>query len=157
MLDAAWLDMIYPGTIGRVTIMAMEYDTGAYEDVNWGSGVLGKDISRLASVLWSETAPPTAAVESFSKMPTAFELAQNYPNPFNPSTTLSFTLPQPETVTLTVYNTRGEKVATLIEHETKTAGHHSVTFDATQLSSGLYFYHLQVGEQQMTRTMSLIK
>jgi|GEM_PF-1147659 len=158
ILDVDWQTWIFPGAIGRVTIMAMDHDTEAYEDVNWASGILGKDLSRLGSVLWSETAPPEAAVnEDNPAMPAEFALAQNHPNPFNPATTISFAIPQRETVTLSVYNTRGEKVATLIDHETRAAGHYSISFDAKDISNGIYFYRLQAGDQHLTKKMSLVK
>ncbi len=157
-LDIDWQTWIVPGAVGRVTIMAMDHDTGTYEDVNWASGILGKDITRLGSVLWSETAPPEAAVKEDSpSSPSEFTLSQNYPNPFNPATTISFAIPQRETVTLSVYNPRGEKVATLIDQETKNAGHYSVSFDAKELANGLYFYRLQAGNQYLTRKMTLVK
>ena len=74
--------------------------------------------------------------------PNSFNLAQNYPNPFNPSTTIKFSLPENSMVTLKVYNIVGEEVATLINEE-RDRGIHSVDFDASKLSSGVYFYKIQ--------------
>ncbi|MBI1803007.1 MAG: T9SS type A sorting domain-containing protein [Ignavibacteriae bacterium] len=74
--------------------------------------------------------------------PAAYELHQNYPNPFNPTTTISFDLPEASIVTLEVYNTLGQKVVTLLNQEEMEDGVQEVEFDASSLSSGIYFYRL---------------
>lgn len=76
--------------------------------------------------------------------PYEFELAQNYPNPFNPSTTIEFSIPEDAIVTLKVYNILGQEVATLADREFFTEGMNEVTFDAWNLSSGVYFYSINV-------------
>ncbi len=87
----------------------------------------------------------------------AFRLQQNYPNPFNPVTTISYTIPATLPVTLEVYNTLGEQVATLV-NEKQHIGTHSVTFDAADLPSGIYMYKLQAGDILFeTKKMMLIK
>jgi len=68
------------------------------------------------------------------------KLYQNYPNPFNPSTSISFNLMQPAQVTLKVYNVLGQEIATLLQNEEMLNGLQSFTFDASGLSSGVYFY-----------------
>jgi len=88
--------------------------------------------------------------------PTKFELSQNYPNPFNPTTTIRFSLPQSGNVKLTVYNLLGEQVAELV-NGIKEAGVHSVTFDATELNSGIYIYKLEADGVVQSRKMTLIK
>jgi hypothetical protein len=88
--------------------------------------------------------------------PTQFELAQNYPNPFNPSTTINFTIPQSSVVTLKVYNTLGQEVKTLINGNME-SGVHSISFDASDLNSGIYFYKLEAGQFSDVRKMTLIK
>jgi hypothetical protein len=67
-------------------------------------------------------------------------LYQNYPNPFNPSTAISFTLAQPSSVTLTIYSVLGQEIATLLRDEVLPDGIQELTFDASSLSSGVYFY-----------------
>ena len=85
-----------------------------------------------------------------------FALAQNYPNPFNPSTKIEYSLKKAADVTLEVYNVVGQKVAVLVS-ERKPAGQHEVNFDASSLSSGLYFYTLKSGNVNLTRKMMLLK
>lgn len=74
--------------------------------------------------------------------PFVFRLNQNYPNPFNPATKITFELPNQGSVTLSVYNAIGQKIASLVNNATMTAGRHEVNFDASKLSSGLYFYRI---------------
>lgn len=71
--------------------------------------------------------------------PKVFEVYQNYPNPFNPSTTIKCSIPQDAFVTVKIYNILGEEVSTFLNKEMKT-GVHEVVFDATNISSGFYFY-----------------
>lgn len=85
-----------------------------------------------------------------------FLLYQNYPNPFNPSTTITFSIPNEEFVSLKVFNSLGEEVAELI-NETKPAGNYSVAFDASKLSSGIYFYTINAGNFVETKKMILLR
>ena len=89
-------------------------------------------------------------------IPGAFLLAQNYPNPFNPSTTIKYELPQRAHVTLTVFNTLGQQVATLVQGE-QVAGYHEAVFDALGLASGVYLYRLQAGDFVQTRRLVLVR
>ena len=85
-----------------------------------------------------------------------YHLSQNYPNPFNPITKIDFTIPAKQNVSLNVYNSLGEQVAELINDE-KNAGDYSVTFDATNLESGVYFYRLETSEFVKSNKMILLK
>jgi hypothetical protein len=89
-------------------------------------------------------------------LPESFSLQQNYPNPFNPSTKITFTLVAPGMTTLAIYNLLGEKVATLINRE-MTTGKYSIDFNASNLSSGVYFYRLESGNNVSTMKMMLLK
>ena len=90
------------------------------------------------------------------ELPGSFELHANYPNPFNPSTTLSFTLDQPQDVKLTVYDVLGRQVKVLVDELTP-AGLHAIRFDAGSLGSGTYFYRLQTRDRAEVRSMVLMK
>ena len=89
-------------------------------------------------------------------IPPGFVLDQNYPNPFNPATTISFSLPIKSRVTLSVYNTLGEKVATLVDVAME-AGSHTVVFDASSLASGVYLYRLTAGSFVSTKKIVLAR
>ena len=89
-------------------------------------------------------------------IPTGFELFQNYPNPFNPSTTISWQSPTSSHQTLKIYDLLGNEVATLVDEFLPT-GTYKVNFDASGLSSGIYFYKLQAGTILQTRKMILLK
>jgi len=87
----------------------------------------------------------------------SFSLKENYPNPFNPATTIKFEIHNANRITLEVFNVNGQKVATLIKNELISPGIKEVTFDGSDLSSGIYFYTLSAGEYKDTRRMLLIK
>ncbi|MHC4790968.1 MAG: T9SS type A sorting domain-containing protein, partial [Planctomycetota bacterium] len=88
--------------------------------------------------------------------PTEFVLYQNYPNPFNPATTIVYSIPERDFVTLKVYDLCGRELQTLVS-EFVNLGPHSVNFDASNFANGLYFYKLHVGDLVETRKMLLIR
>jgi hypothetical protein len=96
------------------------------------------------------------SVEDADLLPDRIDLAQNYPNPFNPATVIEFTLPEKGEVSLVVYDLLGNKVATLQE-ELLDAGHHTVLWNGTNSSAGVYVYRLQVGGVTVTKKMILLK
>jgi hypothetical protein len=97
-------------------------------------------------------------------MPDEFTLEQNYPNPFNPSTKIKFNIPsviasgtkQSQLVTLKVYDVLGKEIATLINEE-KQPGLYEATFNASNLSSGTYFYKITADEFSFVKKMILVK
>lgn len=97
-----------------------------------------------------------AAAKPVDMIPDEYALHQNYPNPFNPATEIGFSLPKATHVSLVVYNLLGQTVETLID-EDLSAGPHSVTFDASQYSSGVYFYRLQTDDFAETKKMVMVK
>lgn len=103
---------------------------------------------------WST--PGSVSIPAISDMAAAISLNQNYPNPFNPTTTLSFTLTETAPVQLSVYTVDGRLISTLLR-DVRPAGQHTVSFDASALSSGIYIYQLQSGSSIETRKMTLIK
>jgi len=91
-----------------------------------------------------------------SLIPSELVLLQNYPNPFNPATTIGYYLPERTIVKLTVYDLLGQTVKILLDQEIS-AGNHTITFDASNLTGGTYFYQLQAGDYLETKKMSLLK
>ena len=98
-----------------------------------------------------------ASVENISGVnPGNYLLEQNYPNPFNPSTTINFSIPNSEYVTLKVYNILGSEVATLV-NENLAAGAYRFNFDAQNLASGIYLYEINAGNFREIKKMNLLK
>ncbi len=94
--------------------------------------------------------------EDVSTTPFSFQLEQNYPNPFNPVTTISYLLPSRSEVRLTIYNILGEEITRLFDG-IQPGGFHRITWDASGVSSGIYFYRIQAGDFVQTRKMLLLK
>ncbi|MBS1494647.1 MAG: T9SS type A sorting domain-containing protein [Bacteroidetes bacterium] len=88
--------------------------------------------------------------------PVSFKLEQNYPNPFNPTTKINFSIPKSEYVTLTIYNSMGKEINTLVS-ENISAGNYEYTFSGMELSSGVYFYKITTPDFTQTKSMTLIK
>ena len=116
------------------------------------------------------TAPPSKNWQIYRKITQAtvgikhnatvvekFNLLQNYPNPFNPTTTIKFALPKDANVTLKIYSINGQEVATLLSNSSVRAGETEMVFDASKLSSGVYFYSIQAGNFKDTKKMILVK
>ncbi len=96
------------------------------------------------------------AIDEPAELPRRVTLGKNYPNPFNPTTQIEFRLPQSSDIELSVFDVLGRKVATLVDGK-RSAGEHSVQFDASGLSSGVYLYRLETTEVTKTRKMLLLK
>jgi hypothetical protein len=120
------------------------------EDQSWG------DVSRW-TYTWIGALWNPVGVEYEEGQPVSeYALTQNYPNPFNPSTQISFALKEAGYVTLKVYDALGKEVATLIKGD-YTSGSYNVSFDASGLASGIYFYRLETGSFVQTNKMMLLK
>ncbi len=91
-----------------------------------------------------------------SSTPKRVELKQNYPNPFNPSTSITYKLPRPSNVKLSVYTVTGKKVITLVD-EFRQTGSYTVSFNGSELASGVYIYRLRTRDFTKTRKMLMIK
>ena len=91
-----------------------------------------------------------------NKIPAEYSLSQNYPNPFNPTTKINFSLPEAGNYTLKVFDILGREVALLHSGEL-TAGTHQAVFDASRLSSGVYFYSLTGDNVHLVKKMLLLK
>lgn len=107
-------------------------------------------------VVFNEGGVVTDIKNVLSVYPNHYQLMQNYPNPFNPSTSISFSIPSDGHVTLGIYDVLGNAVA-LLENGYKSAGTYSYNFDATKLTSGIYFYTIRSGSFFETKKMLLMK
>ncbi len=147
--------------------------SGEFSQVNFPNNVIGyiQYLSNGAHIVIDSTT--SVDEEDFeqldsekNKIPTTYELSQNYPNPFNPSTKINYDIPastlnpfskgEGTLVQMKVYDVLGNEVATLV-NEQKPAGVYEVEFNASQLSSGIYFYKLQAGSFVETKKMILMK
>jgi len=102
---------------------------------------------------WSNTSD---VKELDNGIPGEYDLMQNYPNPFNPSTTIRYSIPEANFATIKVYDMLGNEVTTLVNEE-QSAGNYEVEFNASELSSGIYFYKLQAGSFVETKKMILLR
>ena len=118
----------------------------------WAVGYRGITI-RTTNGGWG---PLVSAPEVPREIPQETYLHQNYPNPFNPGTTIAYELAQTSHVTLTVYDLLGREVSVLVNEE-MSSGRHESRFDASALSSGVYFYQLRAGRSIALKTMVMLK
>ena len=110
--------------------------------------------SNIATV--TITVDPMTNTSVDEELPFDYMLSQNYPNPFNPTTSIVFSIPSTDHVTLKVYDTLGRSVRTLVDG-TMSLGQHEVQFEAGDLPSGMYLYRLESGDFSASRTLMLIK
>jgi hypothetical protein len=131
---------------------------------------LGTDVKKITMVVmntdsslgenefvsYTYSAESIIDVESEPSKEFCFALYQNYPNPFNPTTTISFSIPSPAFISLKVYDILGNEVATLVNQE-RPAGEYEINLDASNLTSGVYFYRLNAGRFTEMKKMILMK
>ncbi len=116
---------------------------------------LGNDGGPLGDLNWAPQ-DNTPVEEVKSMVAKEFTVSQNYPNPFNPTTSIKFNLAQSEVVNVTIYNVLGAVVETLV-NEKMNAGSYTLTWDASHVATGIYFYRVQAGEMAVTKKMLLVK
>jgi hypothetical protein len=134
--------------------------TGNPADYPHGQGPQG-DVRRIYNYVRlvrdiDQTSTAVKLTTPALSMPDQMTLLPNYPNPFNPGTTITFELVKAGPVTLKIYNLRGELVETLVEKAVP-AGQHAFQWNASNHSSGVYYYQLTSGSMQLTRKMLLVK
>ncbi len=144
---------MYPGA-DTINSSSSPLDNEAPSGINHDFTLVDSPTPIIQDVLWLTRATDVQQIDDM--IPGTFELAQNYPNPFNPSTTIRYNLPEAGFVTLKVFNALGEEVALLVNQE-QTAGVFEATFDASFLSSGIYFYRMESGTFVDTKKMILVK
>jgi len=141
-----------PGTNGSSHHSYSYTDNSATNGVDYVYTLVAVDVNGTRDELRTVTASPTAG----NSVVNEYSLNQNYPNPFNPTTTISFDLASSGFVTLKVYNMVGQEVASLVKGNLS-QGSHNVSFDATNLPSGLYIYRMEAGSFSATKKMLLMK
>ena len=112
--------------------------------------------SSYSSVAFDTTFNLTGIISHYGELPNEYRLYGNYPNPFNPRTTIRFSLPRPGYVKLMVFNALGKEIATLVNQDLA-VGTFTIQWDATGISSGIYFYRLQSGKYSETKKLALLK
>lgn len=134
---------------------AMKIRLNSNVDLNFNRGV-EVDTLKIDYVCY-DTTVIVGIAENQTEIPVKFALNQNYPNPFNPSTKITFSILNSDFVTLKIYDILGREIQTLV-NEFQKADTYSVNFDASKLSSGIYFYRLQVGDDFVeTKKMLLMR
>ncbi len=149
--DTLWTKTFQMGTIGTWAIPTSD---GGYAITGWTRSIDTGDYDVI--LIKTNSNGAVGVKEADPVRPDQYYLHQNYPNPFNPSTTIRFSVRKNGHTSLRVFDVLGREVATLV-NETKPAGTYDVKFNANHLSSGVYFYRLQVGSFIETKKMMLIK
>ena len=160
-----------PSAAGELATAGTSYTTGRLAGDTWFTAVSyrgafdpSKPMSQQWTAGWTNFDPQTtdyskgitAVEEEATILPSSYALEQNYPNPFNPATTIVYQLSKSGNVKVAVFNLLGQQVATIVNGY-QDAGSHQVTFDASRLTSGVYFYTLEVNGAQLTKKMLLTK
>jgi hypothetical protein len=142
VLQAQWVQTNgpYGGTVNSFAVSGSNIFAGT------DGGVWRRPLSELI----------TAVEESQNNLPGSFVLKQNYPNPFNPTTTINYSIPKSSFVTIKVYDILGREVSTLVNEE-KQVGNYKIKFNASKLTSGIYFYRMQAGSFVETKKLILLK
>lgn len=141
----------YPDAAGSYPIIAVMPDFADPVDLDENITIYLDNI-----ILSNSAEDPLATSIEQDELPVQVALKQNFPNPFNPATNIMFELNNAEQVTLKVYNALGQEVATLVDG-LRSSGQHQVSFNADDMSSGIYFYRLQTSSRSITRSMTLVK
>ncbi len=147
------------GTYGVIdsTLSTLGVLEGTTIDLKWTVMAVASDSIRMAENAHNISFKRMVGVSNEpEELPLTFKLDQNYPNPFNPTSTIQFTLPQSGDVRLDVFTITGQLVTTLVNSR-MSSGEHAVTFDGSNLASGVYIYRIMAGNNVQTKRMTLIK
>jgi len=120
-------------------------------------GVTDDDSSAVhVDEVWYNETPTGMGISDDAPIASSYELGQNYPNPFNPTTHIRFNIPETGNTKLTVFNIMGEAVANLVDGVVP-AGGHTVSWNAANMPTGVYFYRMESGNFSQTRKLLLVK
>jgi hypothetical protein len=164
-------DQLYEIDKDESDLLGIYYWDGNIED--WilyeTTGVNDLDVDGYAGYVWAEADHLTMMRigtqydstlkiqdQNLLNFPTEYSLSQNYPNPFNPVTMIKYQLPRTSNVTLSIYNTLGQKIQTLFTGS-QAAGSYQVQWDASGISSGIYYYRIEAGKFQDVKKMILLR
>lgn len=148
---------LIPQAVSKFLTGSTPTDPSDYNAViisQFGSGTVQQSGVAISSLSVTKVVP--TSIENGNETASKFTLEQNYPNPFNPSTVVGFQLSVAGDASLKVYDLLGREVAVLVDG-VMPAGSHTVNFDASNITSGVYIYKLEAGGQIMTRRMTLVK
>jgi len=127
-----------------------------YNDPGADAGAIWVGIDGANKRLYFDRFGAITSINTNNNNPEKYSLSQNYPNPFNPNTQIDFSIPKNSLVTIKVYDVLGKEVAVLVNKDF-TIGSYTVDFNASSLTSGVYFYQLTAGEFTDTKKLVLVK
>jgi len=140
-------------------LQAFNTDSISWETVDFNNASNGAEFECILVAgggrLYKLDLANPAGVQMENNIPTHFRLNQNYPNPFNPITSIEYELKKSCFVNLSVYDLLGKKVVNLVDQK-QNAGTHEIKWFAENLTSGVYFYQLRAGDEEITRKMLLL-
>lgn len=143
-------------TVGLIALYANEYSHKiAIGQTVIGTAQLGSDIVK-SGILYLENSRSKSKTGIEENIPYQFALEQNYPNPFNPTTTIRFSIPNEQFVSLKIYNIMGHEIAELCGRDYN-KGFHNINFNADKFVSGMYFYKIQTPGFSKMKKMMIIK
>lgn len=132
-----------PNTVGTVTMAAV--GAKGSNPPNW---------NHATNLTINVT--PVSGITKTEETANSYKLEQNFPNPFNPVTKINYSIPKSSKVTINIFDILGQRVASLVD-ERQDAGSYSVDFNASELSSGVYYYKIDAGEFSSIKKMTLVK
>jgi len=147
-------NLYFSSDTGRTWTVQIE-DCGG-RDIVMISDKIGWLLGDNGKLYYTASQGPTAANSDYHDIPMQFELFQNYPNPFNASTTIRYSIAEPSLVKLSIFNLLGKEIKILV-NERQAPGSYQIDWTAENLSSGTYFYRLEVGGLKMMRKLVLLK